>query len=116
MFIILVNNCREMWSRWSHLLHPLTTLTPDKVKFKWIEIEKNAFEDIKHIVSCDALFAYTDFNKYFDIHNYDRDYQLETVISKEVKSIYFYIFNITVSQTTYTVMEKLFLIKVKTLE
>ena len=31
---------RDMWAKWSHLLQPLTTLTPKKVKFKWTDIEK----------------------------------------------------------------------------
>ena len=57
-----------MWARWSHLLHPLTALTSNKVKFKWNDVEQKAFDDIKNIVAQDTLFAYSDINKSFDIH------------------------------------------------
>ena len=57
-----------MWEKHSHLLQPLTALTPNMVKFKWAPIEKNVFDEIKQIVTPDALLIYPDFNKLFDIH------------------------------------------------
>ena len=58
----------DMWYRKSHLLHPLTALASNKVKFKWNDTEKKAFDDIKHAISQDTLLSYPDFNKLFDIH------------------------------------------------
>ena len=57
-----------MWGKCSHLLKPLTALTSKKVKFKWTSVEKNAFDEIKQIVTRDAILIYTHFNKRFDIH------------------------------------------------
>ena len=42
--IDLVNYYRYMWTKRSHLLHPLTELTSNKVKFKWSEIEQKVFD------------------------------------------------------------------------
>ena len=38
-FIVIVNYYRDMWVIWSNLLKPLPTLTPDKVTFRWTEVE-----------------------------------------------------------------------------
>ena len=42
-FIGLVNYYRDMWDRRSHLLQPLTALTPYKVKFICTYIKQKAF-------------------------------------------------------------------------
>ena len=67
-FIGIVNYYRDMWSKRSHLLNPLTALTSHKVKFKWTGLEQKAFDDIKRAVSQDTLLLYPDFNQRFDIH------------------------------------------------
>ena len=36
----LLNYYMEMWPKRSHLLHPLTALTSNKAKFKYIDIKK----------------------------------------------------------------------------
>ena len=50
-FIGLVNYYKDMWAKRSHLLHHLTALTPNKVKFKWTDVEQKAFGKIKYIVA-----------------------------------------------------------------
>ena len=47
----LVNYYRDMWSRRSHLLHPLNALTSKKVNFEWTDMEKKLFYGIKHDVA-----------------------------------------------------------------
>ena len=79
-----------MCTRRSHLLYLLTTLTPNKVKFKWNEVEHKASDDIKCAIANDTLLAYLDFNKRFDIHTYASNYQLVSVIIQDGKPIAFY--------------------------
>ena len=54
-FIGIVNYYRDMWSRRSYLLHPLTVITSNKVKFKWTDMEQKSFDDIKRAVAQDTL-------------------------------------------------------------
>ena len=61
-FIGLINFYRDTWAIWFHLLQPLTSLTSDKVKFKWTAVEQKSFNDIKRIVACVTLLAYPYFN------------------------------------------------------
>ena len=41
-FIDLVNYCRDMWDKLSHLIHPLTAFRSNKVNFKWADVETNS--------------------------------------------------------------------------
>ena len=67
---------RDMWSRWSHLQQPLTTFTPEKVRFKCTYVEQKAFDDIKCMVMCDTLLTYPYFKYFFDIYTDAINYQL----------------------------------------
>ena len=90
VFIGLVKYYRYTWYRRSHLLQPLTTITPDKVTLKWAGFEHRAFEDIKHIIARYTLLEYPDLNKRFDIHTGARYYQIVELIIHEVKPTTFY--------------------------
>ena len=57
-----------MWDRRSHLLQNLTALKSNKVRFKWTDVEKKSFDDIKCAIAHDTLLAYPYFNKLFGIH------------------------------------------------
>ena len=63
-----------MWAKQSHLLHPLTSLKSNNVKFKWTDIEHKAFDKIKRIVARDTILINPDINKYIDIHTDDSDF------------------------------------------
>ena len=65
-----------MWDKRSPLLHPFTTLVSNKVKFKWTDVEKKAFYEIKCKVIRDTLLIYPDLNKLFDIHTDSSGFQL----------------------------------------
>ena len=47
VFVGLVYYYRDMWGKRSHLLKHLTALTSTKVKFKWTDVIKKAFGEIK---------------------------------------------------------------------
>ena len=79
-----------MWAIKSHLLQPLTSLTSNKVNFKWTGVEHKAVDDIKRAVSHNTLLTYPYLNKRFDIPMDARDYHLGAVISHYVKPIAFY--------------------------
>ena len=105
-----------MWSRRSHLLHPLTAITSNKVKFKWTDVEQKAFDDIKCDVAHDTLLMYPDFNKRFYIHTDASNYQLVSVIIHKIKPIDLYIRKLTGPQARYTITEKEFPSIVETLK
>ena len=105
-FIGIANYYRDMCAKQSHLLHPLTSLTSPKVKFKWTEVEHKLFDDIYCTISHDTLLAYPYFNKRFDIHTDPSDYQLGAVIIQNGKPIAFYSRKLTEIQKRYTVTEK----------
>ena len=56
-FTGVINYYRDMWDRWSHLLHPIMALILPKVNFKWTNVEQKAFDDIKRAVAHDTLLA-----------------------------------------------------------
>ena len=81
-FIGVINYYRDKLARRSHILHPLTSLTSPKVKFKWTDVEKKAFDEIKRTVAHDTLLAYPYLNIRFNIHMGARDHQLGSLISQ----------------------------------
>ena len=56
-FIGIFNYYRNMWARRSHLLHTLTEIASNNVKFKWTNVEQKAFGDINCAFSQDTLLA-----------------------------------------------------------
>jgi hypothetical protein len=64
-FIGLVNYYRDMWGKRSETLAPLTALTSAKLKWKWTELEQNAFETMKRIMARETILAYPNFDKPF---------------------------------------------------
>ena len=60
------------------------------MKFKWNEIEQDAFEQIKRIVARDTLLTYPDYHEVFKIHINARKFQLEAVIIQNGITVAFY--------------------------
>ena len=89
-FLGLVNYYRDMWDRCSHLLQPLTSLTSNKVNFKWTDVEHKSLDNIKCTVARNTFLSYPYFNKRFDIHTDARYFQLESVIIQCGQPISFY--------------------------
>ena len=104
-----------MWPRRSYTLAPLTRLTYIKRRFKWTQVEQDAFEKIKRVVACGTLLNYPDFNETFKIHTDDSAFQLGVVISQKVKPIDFYSRKLTDYQKLYTVTERKLISIIETL-
>ena len=75
-FIVVVNYYRNIGAKHSHILAPSTNITSSKVKFKWLQNEQDALNEIKGIVACNNILAYTYFHEEFKIHTDASDFQL----------------------------------------
>jgi transposase InsO family protein len=115
-FIGLINYYRDMWHRRSHVLAPLTELCSKKAKFVWGDKERKAFQEAKRIISKNAMLAFPDFTKKFDIYTDASKYQLGAVIMQEGKPLAFYSRKLKDAQTRYTTTERELLSIVETLK
>jgi hypothetical protein len=115
-FIGMVNYYRDMWGKRSEILAPLASLTSKQAKWKWEPEHQKAFEDMKAIISREAMLAYPDFNEEFVIHTDASHSQLGAVISQKGKPIAFYSRKLKPEQTRYTTTERELLSIVETLK
>jgi len=115
-FIGIVNYYRDMWIRRSEILAPLSAITSKDAVWRWTDVEQQAFEKMKRIISRKMLLAYPDFNKPFEIHTDASHTQLSTVISQDNRPIAFYSRKLNPAQTRYTTTECELLSIVKTLK
>jgi RNase H-like domain found in reverse transcriptase len=74
-FLGMVGYYHDMWPFCSHILAPLTELT-GKNAFVWEDKHQQAFEQMKALIAMDALLAYPNHDKLFDIKTDASDYQL----------------------------------------
>eukprot|EP00957_Ditylum_brightwellii_P161996 12333885-Ditylum_brightwellii.AAC.1 len=79
-----------MWKGRAEKLAPHTVLTSKKSKWKWTEVEQQAFEAVKAAVAKNTLLVYPDFNEKFEIHSDVSKHQLGAVISQKGHSIAFF--------------------------
>jgi hypothetical protein len=82
-FLGLIDHYHNMWKRRSHILTPLmeSTKVPRGSKsFKWQEAQDKVSQEIKKLISKNAMLVFPDFNKGFEIHMDSSDYQLDSVI------------------------------------
>ena len=89
-FIGMINFYRDMWQKRSEHLAPLTELTSKNVKYDWKDEHQRCFNSIKHVIGCEVLLAYPDFNSTFEIHTDAYKLQIGAVVSQKVKPIAFY--------------------------
>ena len=115
-FLGMVNYYRDMWRRRSHLLAPLSALLSKKREFKWTPECENAFQEMKRVMSEEAILAFPDFNKTFHVYTDASDYQLGGVIMQEGKPLAFYTRKLNDAQTRYSTGEQELLGIVETLK
>jgi hypothetical protein len=105
-FIGMVNYYRDMWIRRSHTLAPLTALSSKTVKWQWTDVEQNAFDEMKKIISRETLLTYPYFHLPFEIHTDASHTQLGSVILQDKRPIAFYSRKLNPAQTRYTTTER----------
>jgi transposase InsO family protein len=115
-FLGMVNYYRDMWIHRSDILAPLSGMTSESTKFVWTDVQQQAFDKIKQIVSREVMLAFPDFSKVFEIHTDASHYQLGSVISQGGKPIAFYSRKLSDTQTRYTTTERELLSIVETLK
>jgi hypothetical protein len=104
-FIGLINYYRDMWTKRSHLLAPLASLTSKLAKGRWGNVEQTAFDNIKKIVAKEALLSYPDFTKPFQMYTYASHLQLGAIITQNGKPIAYWSRKLNPAQTRYTITE-----------
>ena len=89
-FIDIISFYRDMWQKRSELLAPLTALTSKNIKYDWKHEHQKCFNAIKHVIGCEVLLAYPDFNAAFEIHTDASKLQIGALIFQKGKLIAFY--------------------------
>ncbi len=118
MFIGCVNYYRDMWPSCAHILKPLTNQSSLKKRapIKWTDDMHQAFDKMRLLMAANALAAYPNHNKWFNVYTDASDFQLESCIIQEGRPVTYFLRKLTKSQQNYTTMEKEMLSIVATLE
>ncbi len=118
MFIGCVNYYCDMWLSRAHILKPLTDQSGLKKKapIKWTDDTQQAFNKMRLLMAANALAAYPDHNKRFDIYTDASDFQLGACIDQEGRPVAYFLRKLTKPQQNYTTMEREMVSIVATLE
>ena len=81
-FLGRVNYYHDMWPHQTDTLTPLTAMTR-KAPFQWTMVHQKAFDQMKTLISTDALLTYSNPNKPYDGESDTSDYQLGSVIKQD---------------------------------
>ena len=104
-FLGMVHYYWDMWPRHTHVLAPLTVLT-GKRSFIWTTECQQAFDQMKALVSSDALLAFPDHTQPFDIEMDGCEYQLGSGIKQHGRPVAYYSHKLNSAQCNYTTIEK----------
>jgi hypothetical protein len=118
MFIGCINYYPDMWLSCAHILKPLTDQSGLKKKapITWTDEMQKAFDKMRLLMAANAIAAYPDHNKWFNIYTDASDIQLGTCIIQEGRQVAYFLQKLTKSQQNYTTMEKEMLSIVVTFE
>jgi hypothetical protein len=118
MFIGCVNYYRDMWPSRAHILKPLTDQSSLKKRapIKWTDEMQQAFDKMHLLMAADALAAYPDHNKRFDVYTDASGFQLGACIIQEGRPVAYFSQKLTKSQQNCTTMEKEMLSIIATLK
>ncbi len=78
MFIGCINCYRDMWSSCAHILKSLTDQfgLKKKAPIKWTDEMQKVFDKMRLLMAADALAAYPNHNKQFDVYTDASDFKL----------------------------------------
>jgi hypothetical protein len=107
-----------MWQSHAHILKLLTDQSSLKKKapIKWTDEMQKTFDKMCLLMAFNALTAYPDNNKQFNLYTDASDFQLGACIIQEGRPVVYFLQKLTKSQQNYTTMEKEMLSIVATLE
>jgi RNase H-like domain found in reverse transcriptase len=91
-----------MWRHHSHLLAPLTHLVSKTEPFNWTKVHKEAYDEIKRVISNETLLSFPDFNKPFHVYTDTSNYQLGSIIMQENKPLAYYSCKLIPAQKRYS--------------
>ena len=101
----MVNYYHDMWPSRTHVLAPLTTLM-GKYSFIWTTKCQQAFDQMKALVSSDALLAFPDHMQPFDIETDTCEYKLGSIIKQHGHPVAYYSRKLNSAQCNYMTIEK----------
>ena len=101
----MVNYYWDMWPHCMHVLAPLTALT-GKRSFIWTTECQQTFDQMKALVSLDALLVFPDHTQPFDVKMDASEYQLGSVIKQHGHPVPYYSHKLNSAQRNYTTIEK----------
>jgi hypothetical protein len=128
-FLGMVQYYQDMWARGSEMLAPLTDLVGEcreakttkmnktkKKSWRWDSIHQQAFDNIKAAIAKEAVLAYPDFLKLFEIYMDASATQFGAVITQDKRPIAFFSRKLPKMQQKYSVTEIELLAIVETLK
>lgn len=119
-FLGFANYNRQFFARRAHVYAPLTALSGLKSQAsfdkQWGTEQSNAFRHAKQLLSTDALLAYPDLARPFDVEVDASNYQLGGVVKQDGRPLAYFSRKLSASQRNYTTIEKELLSAVETLQ
>ena len=100
------------------MLKPLTDMSDFKKKqnLNWTAEMQSSFDKMRQLMVADALAAYPDHNKHFDVFTDASDFQLGSCIMQDGRPVAYFSHKLSAKQRNYTTMEKEMLSIVETLD
>ena len=128
-FLGMVQYYRDMWTKRSEMLAPLSDLVGEcwetkttrknkvkKTPWHWDSIHQIAFDNVKATIVKEVVLAYPDFKKPFEIYTNASTKQLGAVITQENRPIAFFSQKLSGTQSKYTITKLELLAIVETLK
>jgi hypothetical protein len=93
MFIGCVKDYRDMWPSCAHILKQLIDQSGLKKRapIKWTDDMQQAFDKMRLLMAADALAAYPDHSKQFDVYTDASDFLLGACIIQEGKPVAYFL-------------------------